>query len=334
MAEIDFDFYGVRARLSSESKESLSELARDFAWFRTEEKANPDIRLTLIFAEPPSQRSPADSGPGGKYRATDRGSVRTVHQPGGGLVVHDFSREEGTIACADPHRLHEVTYILLLSRVGEMLDRRGLHRVHALGFVRDDRAALLLAPIGGGKTTLALELLRKPGVSLLSEDTPLVDREGRLWPFPVRFGVVGKEFRPDIPAESQRIFHRREHGSKVLIDVDVAADRWAPRRPVEPSFLFVAGGFSGETIVSPGGPFTVLPALLAGLVIGIGIPQGREYLLRPRPTQFFRLARIAVSRARAMAALLRRCRVFAVRLGPDAGRTLESLSRLWPSRET
>jgi hypothetical protein len=59
MAEIDFDFYGVRARLSSESKESLSELARDFAWFRTEEKANPDIRLTLIFAEPPSQRSPA-----------------------------------------------------------------------------------------------------------------------------------------------------------------------------------------------------------------------------------------------------------------------------------
>ena len=46
-----------------------------------------------------------------------------------------------------------------------------------------------MLPSGGGKSTLALRALQEPGIGLISEDSPLLDRRGRLHPFPLRIGV-------------------------------------------------------------------------------------------------------------------------------------------------
>ena len=55
-----------------------------------------------------------------------------------------------------------------------------------------------MLPSGGGKSTLALRALRDEG-TLLSEDSPLLDRRGRLHPFPLRIGInatTPTAFRP------------------------------------------------------------------------------------------------------------------------------------------
>jgi hypothetical protein len=68
--------------------------------------------------------------------------------------------------------VHEIAYHFILSTAGQHLNSRGLHRVHALGVAYRERGILFLAPSGGGKSTMALELLRRPGFTLLGEDTP------------------------------------------------------------------------------------------------------------------------------------------------------------------
>ncbi len=65
-----------------------------------------------------------------------------------------------------------------------------MHRVHALALAVDRRAMLVLLPMGGGKSTLGAELLRHPDVQLLSDDSPLVDRAGRVHAFPLRLGLL------------------------------------------------------------------------------------------------------------------------------------------------
>src|SRR5205823_358414 len=117
------------------------------------------------------------------------------------------------------------------------------HRVHALGVSFRERGILLLLPSGGGKSTMALELLRRPGFRLLGEDTPLVDRRGRLLPFPLRLGVrAGQD--PGIPAEHLRTVQRMEFGPKTLIDIDYFADRLGDA--VEPGLILIGERSLGD----------------------------------------------------------------------------------------
>ena len=57
-----------------------------------------------------------------------------------------------------------------IRRSKQYLDRRGLHRIHALGVVVKNRAVLVMLPMGGGKSTLGLHLLKHPEVQILSDD--------------------------------------------------------------------------------------------------------------------------------------------------------------------
>jgi hypothetical protein len=327
------DFYGVRAVVRSPQAEAVEEFRRDFSWFHDAGRgsgspsAGHDVDLTLRLEGPPATGTARFAG---KTGARDEGDVRWVLHPEGALVRHDFTRERGEVWCADADRLHELGYILLLSRVGAKLDERGLHRAHGLGLARHGRGALALLPMGGGKTTLALGALKEGTSELLSEDTPLVDRRGNLWPFPVRFGLRAQAPVPGVPARLQRTFRRREWGVKVLIDLEHAEGRLAPRAPVAPEVLLVGGAFEpGRALdVSRLARWRALPALVLNLVVGVGVPQGREYLLRPRAAAVGHLLLAAFSRSAAALALLRRCRVHRARFSADVPacvRAVESL---------
>jgi len=115
--------------------------------------------------------------------------------------------------------LQEIAYLFILSTVGRYLDSQGIHRVHALGVSYQNRGILLLLPCGGGKSTMALELMRRLGFSLLAEDTPLIDRRGRILPFPLRLGIRPEQ-ETEIPAQYFRTVNRMEFDPKTLIDIE------------------------------------------------------------------------------------------------------------------
>src|SRR5204862_3607034 len=117
------------------------------------------------------------------------GKLSYIDYFGRGLVVFNRQALRCTIYGTNRELVHEIAYLFFLSTVGQYLDQRRLHRVHALGVSYRGRGILLLLPSGGGKSTMALKLLSHPGVLLLGEETLLIDRQVRILTFPLRLCV-------------------------------------------------------------------------------------------------------------------------------------------------
>jgi hypothetical protein len=276
-----FEFYGCGIEVACHNAALLEEVRRDFAYFRRP-GGSCRFRIEMRLQDPPYASLP--SLPAAFLTPRNvcyrQGQTMYVDFFGRALAVHD--RETGlcVVYSTDEDLIHEVVYLHVLSTVGQALDRQGLHRVHALGVGYRDRAALLLLPSGGGKSTMALELMRQPGFTLLGEDTPLIDRRGCILPFPLRLGV-----RPGsstgVPEEHLRTKRRMEFDPKTLIDIEYFHDRLAtPAQAVKPGLILVGQRNLGpESRIVPLSRRGAMKALVKYMVVGLGVYQGLEFLL-------------------------------------------------------
>lgn len=330
------DFHGATVSVESADPELLKRVSDDFPVFAAASPARGREHLAIR-----AERSRPD------YDALPP-LLSTVHTPrnvcysdgnvtyldyfGKALALWDRERRTFDVACEDLDLLHEIVYLTILSRVSEALERDGLHRVHAFGLEAEGEAALFLMPSGGGKTTLTLGFLALGApFRLLSEDSPLVDRKGRVHPFPLRIGVVGAE-PPPFPPEHVTFIRRMEFGPKHLVALAAFGDCLA-RGAASPRFLFVGRRSLGKgCTIRPAGTRAGAKALLEGMVVGVGLYQGVEFLLRTSLLDLFRLSGLLLSRARAAWALLRRCEVHVVTLGRDSAANVEAVRAFLASK--
>ncbi len=122
---------------------------------------------------------------------------------------------------------------------------------------------------------MALELLSQPDFELIGEDTPLVDRRGRIPPFPLRLGVrPGHDVR--IPAPHLRTVRRMEFDPKTLIDRPAHRARRARR----PGLILIGERNLGqECDIVPLAKRTAMKAVVKYMVVGLGVYQGLEFML-------------------------------------------------------
>ena len=318
---LDLAFHGVPASVRSSDPECLTLVEADFSLFLTAAPPAGEavaLEVQLVVGQPPYERIPEGTPP--LVRTKDavvyqhRG-VRYYDSGGKALVIYDMRRRHAEAHSLDRDLLREKCYLLVMTRVGEELDRRGLHRIHAMGVVHGGHAVLCLMPSGAGKTTLALSLLERRDFSLLSEEVPLVSRGGRLHAFPIRIGVV--EGTPlAVPSHFLHRFRRSRLGPKVLIDTRYYADRIAD--VAEPGMVLVGRRVGpGEAGIAPLSRLRGLAALMRFCVAGSGLPELLEYLLRLDLGCVGRRLLILWSRFLASVALVRRSAVYEIRLGPD-----------------
>jgi hypothetical protein len=308
---LELDFHGARVRLLSRDGAILADLRRDFAYFISTASERPAMVLELRTSPPPRERVPRRAlWSWRSARIAQRGTLRSIDYEGQALLEYDFSSERGLLHCAEPSLLHELSYLAVMSRVGDTLDRRGLHRVHALGFSYRGQGGLLLLPSGGGKSRLGLELLGREGFGLFSDDIPLLRSGGpRLEAFPMRLGLRGDDWR-SIPERFTRVFRSRRFEPKRLVDLDYFREKISPGAPL--SWILV-GSRTGvpKPLIGPCSKARAAAAMTANLILGIGTPQVLELMA---PT---RMASVAARRtacaARAVASA--RCGRFA--LGTD-----------------
>lgn len=328
MRTLSLDIHGVPVRLEASQPSWLDGPARDFGYFTA-----PAIDAAVTFrveGTVPPLPAGRPSLSTRHWRAWDGPARRFIAYPDGSAACYDYARRVGSIHAQTPERRHELSTLAVLSRAGEELDRRGWHRVHALGFVSAGAAGCVLLPSGGGKSVLSLALLQETNLSLLSDDTPLVGPGGvcRAWPTPLGFapsyplsGICPRLVTP---------FPRLRHGLKKQVALDYFRDRVTAEAPLR--WLILGRRHDGPPRWHPISRFRALAALGTALVLGAGVAQMAEYMVGFSPHRLGTLTAIAASRAQLAARLAARARCLELFLGPEAAENARAVERL--TRET
>lgn len=196
------------------------------------------------------------------------------------------------ITASEGDSAREIAYVAALSLVGEALDLRGFHRIHALGISGAVHTGAWVLPSGGGKSSIAALLSGVDGIRLFSDEQPLV-RAGMLYPFPIRIALapsVAKSVCPDRPG---REFPRLRFPEKRLFDVanEHVSD------PRELTFIGMGRRTLGSSSLLGRSGWSAAARFIATFTLGLGIQQMAEYMLTLRAVP--RLLRIAQARLRA-----------------------------------
>jgi hypothetical protein len=298
----------------------LAALARDFAAFTRSGADDVTIEVELGRPTPVQNgtaRFPSRVFAGSKIKVYGWFNHRVCVYPDGAVAETRSVGERRIfwIHGGERNIVREVTYKFLLSAVGEALDCKGYHRAHAFGFAHAGRAGLLLAASGRGKSALAsLLCLREKGYTLFSDESPLVrGRSATVLPFPTRISIA-----PDAAAAlglgAGEIYVQRNWRSKTLFPFPTGGTA------VETAAHFILRGElqpSGGPEIVRAGRWRLGPGLSADLVVGLGLAQMAEWMLRGNALP--RLAWIAFRRLAAAGILLWRAKQFYIfKMSKDA----------------
>ncbi|OGR41407.1 MAG: hypothetical protein A2X35_10385 [Elusimicrobia bacterium GWA2_61_42] len=311
--------YGVGVRVESAAAGLLADLKEDFAHFAAASGHDRDIRITARLQPPDlallkGARRLVKTGKCSVFRTA--AGARAVHYPEGLVCEYDYAREAGTLSSEDPALLREIAYLLILSRLGEKLDLKGLHRIHAMAAEFEGDGFLVTAPVSGGKTTLLAELALDPAFTPLANDTPLVDSRGDIHPFPLRVALAaGSPLLARFPAGALRPFERRHYPRKYLLAAAGLSGNVPGRTRC--SKLFLLKKRAGPPHIKKIGRPRAALELLISLVIGSGVPQIAEYFLRTELSDLPAKLCILLGRLGAALALLRNCGAFCFYVSPE-----------------
>ena len=335
-AAVTFDFHGFRiVARSIGDPVRVSDITADFSLFTTAPGGHHDLEIIFHdFASRPTlprlqavQHTPRNV----VYRDGERSFL---DYGGRALSVISDGGRRCEIHSDDRHLAHEAAFLTVLSHVGAHFDHSGRTRVHALGLEAGGRAVLLLLPSSGGKTTMALRMLQTDGVRVLSEDSPLMRRDGSIDPFPIRIGVRPGTPIPDVPASMRLDIERMEFGPKTLIDMQAFESRLPG--PVPIGAILIGKRFTtGHSRIVPLPRRAAIRPLISDAVVGLGLYQGVEFVLQSSALELFGKGGLALSRLRTSLAIARRAEVHRFEMGPgieQTGDVLEAFLRDFAAR--
>lgn len=315
---LSFSFFGITVQVRSESTLIAQWLTFDFGRFRTE-TSSPTIRLNIYRKNPADVTVPpmVEASHSPEHVVYKDRDARWVHYYGRALACFRPDSETCDLFGDDEMFLYEKAYLFIHSRIGELLDQRGFHRVHALGFSWRDNGILYLIPMRGGKSTLAFRLRTYPECKLLSDDAPVIDDDGFLHPFPSRLGLLGGEVPKDIDPQFVRRFDRDGKTAKDLIHPDAVGEFWQTKR-VPCSHVFIAKWTTAPTpSIERISSMRLFKTLVRDCVIGYGLPQIVEFFLRLNLLDILSKTALVFRRTYASIRLCRKAQGYEIRITDD-----------------
>ena len=229
----------------------------------------------------------------------------------------------------DIEKLHEITYLLILSITGKKLDLLGFHKIHAMGIVYRDVCLIGMMDSGVGKSTLLEALLSDHEVHLLSDDTPIVDKHGRFHPFPLRLGLrdTPKELFITNPQRNIYYLKREWHGLKTLICIDGLRNSVADGH--KKLMIFEGRRIKGEEcLVERQNRVRFLYALFKHMIVGIGLPIIFEYFWRSGLCDFLTKAHIALKRGTCALSLAQKHDFYTIGLGENPKKNADKIKEI------
>lgn len=194
---LELNIHGYRIKIESyptspKSNELLRLLEFDFQQFRVippVEQSKADLRICVLDSlKAPTFKIPVlkrrglvrfwSPGPKTWYQKDHQYRALLSSTP---LRTLELTFEN--LECA-----HENVYLFLLSCIGEFFERRGRHRLHAVGYQSGSIAFVIPLNSGHGKTTFSNWLLENTSKSVLGDETLFTDGV-QIWPYPIRRAV-------------------------------------------------------------------------------------------------------------------------------------------------
>lgn len=318
-----FEVYGIGMELSGTGEPAsdlIQRISEDFAFFQ-KDALNGTAHLAfelLSGAMPRPVLTPAFSTR--MCHASGWLSERVCDYGQGTFVFSRKTRAQRIfqIAIGERELAYEALYSAVLSALGEELDRRGFHRVHALGIEKAGVRALVLLPMGRGKSAVAALMHRDPDVRIFSDESPLI-RGTCVFPFPVR-GALRPEVAQALGVEGVRVFRRKLFPEKLLIPFDLSR----VGKPARVDWVLVGVGGAASVRRSFFSKFAAFLVLFDSCVIGRGLAQMAEYLLRV--DSLWKLPKTALQRLFSVILLLSRARTGWILISDDARQNARALS--------
>jgi hypothetical protein len=318
-----YSVYGYDFLVSGNCHAAKEGLSEDFTFFAGESANGSPVELILNQGKPDYDGLPdIDAAVYTPRNVVYRDGGRRILDFGGrGIGIYDPADRRFTMTSESADLLYEAGYLFLLSQIGQSADRQGMSRVHAAAMSYNGRAILVTLPMGGGKSTLSAALLRHPQMRILSDDSPFLDRNGRVHAFPLRLGLLkGQEHT--VPAHQLRLIDRMEFGPKYLVNYSYFSER--VEAVAEPGLLLIGR----RTLAVRGrlekAPYRVaMASMIPHSIVGLGLFQGLEYLLGRSAVELVGKAGVALSRARNAHRLVRRSHCFILHMGRDPSQNAE-----------
>lgn len=262
------------------------------------------------------------------------GKRKYVDYFGEALTIVDEDTKTISITSASEERLYELAFLTIHSRAGDMLDRAGFSRLHAMAVSYKGVNAVVMLPSRGGKSTLLTHLLENPDIRIIADDMPLVSRDGKILPFPSKISMTEK---PDSGALSRlnwNEFMRAHYPPKWTASLSAIPERLELKPENNPVLLFEGVRLShGESLIVPATGRQMILPLFRHMIIGIGLPQIIEIFLEMKPSDVFKLAKHAILRSWCAFRLLRRSEHFIFYLGHDKAYNAQLLLNLLSNRQ-
>ena len=315
----NLNIFGIDIRVSSGTDFASENLKKDFAFYLDAKETPGVINIKIHREGPPYQCVPlleASLYNLGSICYRDKG-VHYVDYSGKGLMIYNFDTETANIYSEDENLLYEKARLAILSRIGELADRRHIHRVHAAGFTKDGQATMCLLPMEAGKTTLTLNVLKRDtDIKLLSDDVCFIDSRGQIYPFPLRIGVRSRDFIKEIPEAYITRINRITYGEKFLIDLTYFRGRIAEKNKLS-NILIGKRVFQENSEIRKISKLKCFIPFIQSGVFGLGLPQIAELFLRSGLLEVIEKIRIIFSRSLLFLSVIYKADAYEFRIGRD-----------------
>lgn len=334
MKHIYFDFYNFIVSISSEKYDVLDLLEKDFKHFQIKECKKSNLKLT-VYEEEKYQHLIPDNVIATKQSFNsityDHDKKRFNDYYNEALSIYDYECNSCEIYSKNESLLHEISYLVILSKQGKWSDLNRLHKIHAMGVTNGDQNLILMMPMKGGKTTSFIKFIQETKLGLISDDTPMIDKNGRINIFPIRIGVEPKKYYDDFlkSIDSQHLYslNRREYGQKTLIDLSFFKNRFIQTGS---QTLLVQGirKSSGGPKLNKCSKFKMLKHLLVNMIVGFGLPMVIEYFIENTLKDHLKNIKIFYFRLMASLRLLNKSKCFEIEVSKDIDANFNILRKL------
>ncbi len=307
----------------------MQKLEQEFHFFVTTEETHPEIEINLLLEPPPEMPSMIASKLLENAAVYRLGSRQYVDYFGEALTIWDQTQNNVEIFTTNSDRLYELAFLAIHSLLGQELDRDGIVRLHAVAVSLKNINAIVMLPSKGGKSTLLKYLIENPEIKIISDDMPLCDTKGRIFPFPSKMSLGELPESGPLSKLEWHEFKRHHYPTKWTASLSQMKDR-LDKHPENNLNILVAGHrlSSGQSILSEVPKWKMIKPVIEHMIMGLGLPQIIELFLKFNFTDLFKLPYHAAIRSVCAFHLVRKSKCYYFYMGPDKTYNAQQLLEL------